>query len=156
HPAPHAHHAPYADLTSRPIKALSNEQIAAIRAGRGMGLALAAELNGYPGPLHVLELAQPLNLTATQKQKTEQLFNEMLSEAKQRGEQLISREAELDRLFRDKKATAADIATHTEAAALAQGRLRAAHLHYHLKMMEVLTPAQIEKYQQLRGYAKAE
>jgi DNA invertase Pin-like site-specific DNA recombinase len=28
-----------------------------------MGLALAAELNGYPGPLHVLEMADRLQLT---------------------------------------------------------------------------------------------
>ncbi len=121
-----------------------------------MGFALAAELNGYPGPLHVLELAQQLKLTAVQKQKTEQLFNEMLTAAKTLGEQLILREEELDRLFRNKKATAADITTYTEAAALAQGRLRAAHLHYHLKMLEVLTPSQTEKYKQLRGYAKEE
>ena len=36
--------------------------MADLRAGRGMGLALAAELNGYPGPAHVLELADKLDL----------------------------------------------------------------------------------------------
>ena len=58
---PHAHAqqpaAPYAGYQQRPIKALSEQQIADLRAGRGMGLALAAELNGYPGPVHVLALA---------------------------------------------------------------------------------------------------
>jgi hypothetical protein len=47
---------PYAGMQARPIKALSAEQIADLKAGRGMSLALAAELNGYPGPRHVLEL----------------------------------------------------------------------------------------------------
>jgi hypothetical protein len=32
----------------RSIKALSDQQVSDLRAGRGMGLALAAELNGYP------------------------------------------------------------------------------------------------------------
>jgi hypothetical protein len=39
---------PYAGLAGRSIKALSEQQIADLQAGRGMGLALAAELNGYP------------------------------------------------------------------------------------------------------------
>lgn len=57
-------HQPYAGLQSRSIKALSDEQLADLRAGRGMGLALLAELNGYPGPLHVIELADPLGRSA--------------------------------------------------------------------------------------------
>ncbi len=44
---------PYAGMQARPIKALSAEQIADLKAGRGLSLALAAELNGYPGPRHV-------------------------------------------------------------------------------------------------------
>ena len=38
----------YAGLQERPIRALSEQQIADLKAGRGIGLALAAELNGYP------------------------------------------------------------------------------------------------------------
>jgi hypothetical protein len=63
--------APYAGLEQRPIKALSAQQIADLKAGRGMGLALAAELNGFPGPLHVLELAAGLELTDEQRTKVE-------------------------------------------------------------------------------------
>ena len=58
---------PYAGLEARPIKALSEQQIADLRAGRGMGLALAAELNGYPGPMHALELADALDLSGQQR-----------------------------------------------------------------------------------------
>ncbi|WP_271518420.1 hypothetical protein [Bradyrhizobium sp. CCBAU 53380] len=39
---------PYAGMQSRGIKALSDQQISDLRAGRGMGLALAAELNAIP------------------------------------------------------------------------------------------------------------
>jgi hypothetical protein len=62
-----AQHQPYAGLQARPIKALSEQQVADLRAGRGMGLALAAELNGYPGPLHVLELSKELDLGQSQR-----------------------------------------------------------------------------------------
>jgi len=55
---------PYAGMQTRPIKALSEQQVADLGAGRGTGLALAAELNGYPGPSHVLELADKLDLSA--------------------------------------------------------------------------------------------
>ena len=39
---------PYVGFADRPINSLSDQQIGDLRAGRGMGLALAAELNGYP------------------------------------------------------------------------------------------------------------
>ena len=88
---------PYAGLQSRPIKALSEQQIADLRAGRGAGFALAAELNGYPGPVHVLELGDRLNLSAAQREQVQKLFVSMKAEAVPLGEQLISREEELDR-----------------------------------------------------------
>src|SRR5262245_36186825 len=77
--AQHGPHAatPYAGLQDRQIKALSDQQIADLRAGRGMGLALAAELNGYPGPLHVLELADALQLSEPQRTETKRLFEAM-------------------------------------------------------------------------------
>src|SRR6266478_9941548 len=68
---------PYAGLQARPIKALSAEQIADLKAGRGMSLALAAELNGYPAPRHVLELAEPLQLSAAQRARTADLMAAM-------------------------------------------------------------------------------
>ena len=57
---------PYAGQQARSIKALSPENIDELRTGAGMGLAKPAELNGYPGPLHVLALAQELRLTLGQ------------------------------------------------------------------------------------------
>ena len=59
---------PYAGLETRAIKTLSERQIADLNAGRGMGLALAAELNGYPGPMHAIELADRLNLSPATKE----------------------------------------------------------------------------------------
>src|SRR3977135_712198 len=72
---------PYAGMQTRSIKALSDQQIADLRAGRGMGLALAAELNGYPGPSHVLELADKLDLSPDQRAGVARLFDSMKAEA---------------------------------------------------------------------------
>lgn len=142
----------YAGMQSRAIKALSEQQTADLQAGKGMALALPAELNGYPGPSHTLELAGPLGLSAEQTRQTQALFAQMQAEAKSLGEQLIASEYELDRLFKDKKASPATVQEATAKAARIQGQLRAAHLRYHLFMPEVLTPAQVAKYNQLRGY----
>jgi hypothetical protein len=145
-------HSAYAGMQSRSIKALSEQQIADLRAGKGISLALPAELNGYPGPAHALELAGPLGLSEEQKLKTQKLFEQMQAEARALGEQVISSEYELDRLFKDNKANAASVQEATAKSAQIQGRLRASHLRYHLSMMDVLTPAQVASYNKLRGY----
>jgi Spy/CpxP family protein refolding chaperone len=145
-------HSIYAGMRSHVIKALSKKQINDLRAGKGMSLALPAELNGYPGPAHVVELAEPLGLSAEQKLKTQTLFESMQSQAKVLGEQVISAEYKLDRLFKDGRASDASIEEATAKAAQLQGQLRAFHLRYHLNMMKILTSAQVAKYSQLRGY----
>jgi hypothetical protein len=72
---------PYAGLQGREIKSLSREQIAQLSAGEGMGLALAAELNGYPGPRHVLDLGNQLGLTDEQRAHIQQMLEAMKSES---------------------------------------------------------------------------
>jgi Spy/CpxP family protein refolding chaperone len=143
---------PYAGLEARSIKALSEQQIADLRAGRGMGLALAAELNGYPGPMHVLELADSLHLSDQQRAKMQELFAAMKAEAIPLGERLIAQEAELDKAFANKTITPASLAASTEAIGATHSALRQAHLKYHLLTVEVLTPAQVQRYGELRGY----
>lgn len=143
---------PYAGLEKRAIKALSDQQIADLRAGRGMTLALAAELNGYPGPLHVLENAQALKLTQRQQDRTKSLFVTMKSEVIPLGMRLIEQEATLDHLFAARKITPANLTAATQAIALTAASLRQTHLKYHLAMMEVLSPEQISLYRELRGY----
>src|SRR5262245_44359400 len=90
---------PYADLQNRTIKTLSDQQIADLNAGRGMGLALAAELNGYPGPLHAIELAEQLRLSPDQLSKLKSLFEAMKAETIPLGAMLISQERQLNDSF---------------------------------------------------------
>jgi hypothetical protein len=150
-----AQHQPYAGLQTRPVKALSDEQIADLKAGRGMGLALAAELNGYPGPSHVIELADKLALSAAQRARVKELFEAMKAETIPLGERLIEQEQHLDTLFAKKVVTPASLETATAAIGSTQGALRAAHLKYHLTMQAELSPEQLTRYSELRGYAGA-
>ena len=143
---------PYAGMQTRPIKALSEQQLSDLKAGRGMGLALAAELNGYPGPSHVLELADKLGLSAAQRTEVQRLFDSMKAETMPLGARLIEQEADLDRQFAQRTVTPESLKASTAAVAATQGDLRETHLKYHLSTAELLNPAQMVKYAELRGY----
>jgi hypothetical protein len=144
---------PYAGFETRAIKALSDQQISELRTGLGMSLALAAELNGYPGPRHTIEFAADLRLSDAQRAKVEELFAMMTAESISIGERLIAQEAELDRLFAGKTITPANLLASTQAIGNTQAALRATHLKYHLLTIDLLTPAQVQRYIELRGYA---
>ncbi len=144
---------PYAGMETRGVKALSSQQIDDLKAGRGMGFALPAELNGYPGPIHVLELGEALHLSAEQRARTQALYEAMRREAIPLGERLIAQEAELDRAFAGRTITPEALAVATAAIGATQGALRAAHLRYHLAQAEILSPHQMGRYAELRGYA---
>ncbi len=146
------HSGPYAGLDEREIKALSAEQIAAYEAGEGMGFALAAELNGYPGPKHVLELRQGLQLTPMQTERTTAVFEEMRTRATELGREIVGVERELDGLFASGGISEESLTERVGQSARLQGRLRAVHLSAHLQMMEILTADQIARYASLRGY----
>jgi hypothetical protein len=143
---------PYAGMQTRTIKALSEQQVGDLKAGRGMGLALAAELNGYPGPAHVLELADKLELSAAQRSEVQRLFDSMKAEAMPLGIRLIEQEADLDRQFAGRTVTSESLKAATGAVATTQGILRESHLKYHLSTAALLNPAQMLKYAELRGY----
>jgi Spy/CpxP family protein refolding chaperone len=144
---------PYAGLQTREIKALSREEMADLRGGRGMGLALAAELNGYPGPRHVIELAAPLSLTDEQRSKIQELFDSMRAEAIPLGQKLLSAERDLNRAFVERTINPQKLEAMTAAIADMQGKLRNTHLKYHLATAALLSPDQLHRYSELRGYS---
>jgi hypothetical protein len=117
-----------------------------------MGLALAAELNGYPGPSHVLELADKLELSADQRASVKALFNSMKAEALPLGSKLIEQEADLDKQFASRTITPESLKVSTAAVAETQGQLRETHLKYHLLTVSVLSPHQMHRYAEARGY----
>jgi Spy/CpxP family protein refolding chaperone len=144
---------PYAGQQTRTIKALSAEDIAALLAGDGMGFAKAAELNGFPGPKHVLDLADRLNLTPDQRRQIGAIFEKMTVAAKPLGAELVDRERALDQLFQKGEITSDRLAQETAAIGNLQGRLRDVHLSAHLETRALLSADQIALYERLRGYA---
>jgi hypothetical protein len=144
---------PYFGQQARGIKALSEDDLAALRKGEGMGMAKAAELNGYPGPAHVLQLAAQLGLTDAQRRDVQAIFDRMSAAAKQLGGEFIAQEQVLDQLFAKGHITPDRLAAATAVIAELQGRLRAVHLSAHLETRVLLKPDQIARYGQLRGYA---
>lgn len=143
---------PYAGMADRPIRALSAEQQADLLAGRGMGLALAAELNGWPGPTHVIELASAIHLTPAQLAATQRLMAEMQTAASDLGARVIEEERALDTAFRERSITPADLSARTARIAALQGEIRAVHLRTHLAQAALLHAEQITAYARLRGY----
>jgi hypothetical protein len=147
------HASPYAGQQVRDIKALSPSQTADLLAGKGMEQAKAAELNGYPGPMHVLELASMLTLSPTQTEASEALMASHKAEARDLGARLVQAERELDTAFAGQRINAAQVEAQTRHIGLLQAQLRASHLRTHLQQAELLTASQVARYAELRGYA---
>jgi Spy/CpxP family protein refolding chaperone len=143
---------PYAGEEGREIKALSAADVDAYLTGQGMGFAKAAELNGYAGPKHVLELASELELTAEQRTRTQALFASMQTKAVALGRQLVDEERTLDRLFASTSITQDSLQESVARIGELQADVRAAHLEAHLEQAKILTPEQRAHYLRLRGY----
>lgn len=145
-------HSPYSGQERRDIKALSDEEIKGLRDGSGMGMAKAAELNHYPGPKHVLELASELELTEKQKDQTIAAYDIMHEEALSLGKEIIEKEMILDRRFAHEHIDEKVLEEITLELGRLMGSLRAAHLKAHIKMKSILSEDQIKRYDDLRGY----
>lgn len=142
----------YVGQEEREIKALSADEVTDLRSGKGMGLAKAAELNGYAGPAHVLALDAALALTPGQKAQTEALFAAMERKARPLGQALVEAERKLDQLFASQAITPELLARSLEAIGALQAQVRGVHLEAHLAQTNILTAEQSAHYAQLRGY----
>jgi Spy/CpxP family protein refolding chaperone len=122
--------------------------------GRGFGLAFAADQNGYPGPLHVLELKDRLRLTADQEAKAQALLHAMFVESKPKSARLLEAEAKLRRLFADRAADDAAVRAAVAEVERARSDVRLVHLLTHLKTRELLTEDQRRIYHEARWTAR--
>ena len=152
HEPEHAAHAPYAGQERRDVKALSADEVAGYLSGAGMGFAKVAELNHYPGPMHVLELEDELGLTDAQRRRVEASFKEMKAEATRLGERLVEEERALDALFAGGDAAEADVRDLIDEIGCLRAGVRHAHVRAHLQTKEVLSPEQVAAYDAKRGY----
>lgn len=144
---------PYVSQLDSPVRGLSAQEVDDLLNGRGSGYALTAELNSYPGPKHVLELEQDLDLSPEQRQQIETIFRQMNTEAKQVGQEIVELERQFSDVFAQGGATKSDIEEQTQQLAVLYGQYRSIHLKPHLEVRQVLSPEQIATYNQLRGYS---
>ena len=144
----------YAGEEHRKIKSLSPDDISELKKGGGWGLAKAAELNGVPGPAHILEMKDKINLTDEQKNKIQKIYNEMRSEAARLGEQLIRLEERLNTGFSGRTITQELLEKSVQEIAQIKAKLRIVHLSTHLQTPNILTSEQIILYNKLRGYSE--
>lgn len=151
--AQHGGHSAYAGQQHRDIKALSDKEVADLLAGAGMGYAKAAELNRHPGPMHALEHADALELSAAQREALSDLMKRHKAEARELGAKVVALERELDQLFAARSADERSVDRVLGELAAAQARLRGSHLKTHLETTRLLAPAQIDRYVRARGYA---
>jgi Spy/CpxP family protein refolding chaperone len=146
------HQSKYAGQEKRSIKSLSNNDIEQLKNGKGWGLAKAAELNGMPGPSHLLQMKNEISLSKQQEEKIRLLFDEMKSKAIPLGNELIELEKKLNNSFAKRTITDEELSRQLDAIAAVRKKLRYVHLHTHLLTPAILTEQQIQKYNQLRGY----
>ncbi len=143
---------PYAGQDRRAIKALSAADVEDLLAGRGWGFAKPAELNGYPGPAHLLEFRDRLGLSDSQVAGIRALFDDMQRNAVTLGAEYVAAERALDNAFADRTVAPDILAAHVRRAAELMGRLRLVHLETHLRTLPLLSQHQIVTYRRLRGY----
>ncbi|MEK1925201.1 MAG: hypothetical protein AAAB11_07105 [Rhizobium giardinii] len=148
----HGHASPYRGEEARPIKSLSEADVAELRRGGGWGLAKTAELNGMPGPSHVLKMGKELSLATEQEERVRKVFDDMRREAAAEGMRYVSLEEGLEERFRHRHVTATELLTLLATIEESRARLRFVHLSAHLMLLDILTQPQIETYNRLRGY----
>ena len=148
----HQHHSPYADQDVSGISSLSQSELDDLLAGAGMGLARPAELNHYPGPKHVLELAEKLEVGVEQKTAVDGIRMAMLEEARRLGEEIVDKERHLDLRFAHAHIDEEILQRMTAEIAALHGELRFVHLRAHLETRALLSAEQVASYDLLRGY----
>ena len=148
----HVHASPYAGEETREIKSLSQADVNELLRGGGWGLAKSAELNGMPGPSHVLDMASELGLSPEQIERTRWIRDAMRREAKALSERFVAEEAELEKRFRAGDIAEPELVAKISEIEALRSKLRTVHLSAHIEMTRVLSAEQVKRYAARRGY----
>ena len=119
--------------------------------GEGMGQAQYAEMNGYPGPKHILDLVDKLKLSDAQKKSIQEIYQEMNARVKELGKRIIGVEEEMHEAFRTGLVNESSVRDDAEQIGRMRGKLRAVHLIAHIKAKKLMTDDQIALYTKLRA-----
>jgi len=148
--------APHHATPGAEIPGLGADEIVELREGGGMGLARVADVQGYPGPRHVLDAwaAGSLPLSKEQVTQVQEIVRAMELEARRVGGLVLDSERELALAFGSGAIDVTSLRPRLERIAALRGELRAVHLDAHLATRAVLHPAQLARYAELRGHAR--
>jgi len=153
--AQHQHPAPASSTAQAAHHAFLEQERQAIQRGEGFGMAMPADMAGYPGPKHVLELKDGLKLTPAQVASMEKLFSDMRAKAIDRGREVLAAEDRLGQMFREGR-SADELREESFRIASLRAELRWVHLNTHLAARKVLTPDQLATYMALRYGAEGQ
>jgi Spy/CpxP family protein refolding chaperone len=130
-------------------KACIDEFNQVVGEGRGFGLGFAADQNGYPGPMHVLELKDRLRLTADQEAKVREVRAAVLADLP-KSTRLLEAERRLERLFAQGAATEPAVRAAVAEVEQARTEVRLVHLLAHVRARDLLTEEQRRIYHEAR------
>lgn len=133
------------------IRSLPGRDIVALAGGEGGGLAKIADLNGYPGPRHVLDMDAHLNLTTRQREQLRQVMSTMEADAKEVATRYLSALAQLEEDTRQGSLSGDQFLKRYRAVEALRTELGAVHLITHFKTKDLLTPAQVATYYKPQG-----
>lgn len=142
----------YVSLLDSEIRGLDQDTIEGYLTGKGLGQALPAELNGYPGPRHTIDMAEELELTEEQLAQVQALFDDMQSAVIPLGEKYLESVAELELTFREGTITDEYLQSQLEKITGIEAQMRYVHLSTHLATIDILSHDQIMQYNMMRGY----
>lgn len=115
-------------------------------------MAKPAELNHYPGPRHVLDLAAKLELTKDQIKRTEDIYADMRKSAVRLGREIVKKERALDQAFVRANISGESLRREIMELGRLWAELRLVHLKAHLAQKKILSAEQVARYDRLRGY----
>jgi uncharacterized protein (DUF305 family) len=144
----------YLDQLNSSVRGLSQEEIDGLLSGEGMDYARSAELNGYPGSRHVLDMAGELRLSSEQTASITAIFDDMNKQAVALGQEIVGAEDLLSQSFSNKTISGETLQEQLEHLTSLYSRLRQTHLQAHLAVTPLLNAEQLAHYQVLRGYTQ--
>jgi len=127
------------------LSGVSEQEKEALLKGGGLGAGMIAMMNGYPGPKHVLEMGDELELTDAQRESIGTIYGKVKAESVELGTELVEKDEALAALFTSGSVSTKDVEKRSREIGELQGRLRAAHLNAHVQTHAELTPAQLAK-----------
>lgn len=133
------------------LSGVSEQEKEALLKGGGLGAGMIAMMNGYPGPKHVLEMGDELELTDAQRESIGTIYGKVKAESVKYGTELVEKDEALAAMFTSGSVDTGDVEKLAREIGELQGRVRAEHLNAHVKTYDALTPAQREKLSSMQG-----